>query len=75
MLDALAITCYKISMNNNERLADQFTNVAMMFSFQEVDKKLIAAFDTDNHAMVVHCGDLYNALIDDVCKFIPAANA
>ena len=62
-------------MNNTARLADQFSNIATMFCFVEVDRKLIAAFDNDDHNTVAICGEMYDQLIIEVCKFVPAANA
>ena len=62
-------------MNHREEMIDNFTNLALMLSFQEVDNKLFDAFDRDDHRGVAYCGELYGALIDDVVSFIPAAKA
>ena len=62
-------------MNHHERLADQFSNMAMMYTLRETDQRLLAAFDADEHKVVGYCAALLESLIDDVCEFIPAANA
>ena len=62
-------------MNNTARLAEQFSNVAMMQSFRQVDRELIAAFDSDDHDQIAYCAELINELINEVCNYIPAARA
>jgi hypothetical protein len=62
-------------MNNARRLAEQFSNVAMMQSFQQVDRCLLVAFDNDDHDQIAYCAELINELINEVCEYIPAANA
>ena len=62
-------------MNNTDRLADQFSNMAVMISFREIDRELLAAFDRDDHDVVARCGEMYAMLIADVESFIVPARA
>jgi hypothetical protein len=62
-------------MNNAKHLAEQFSNIAMMQSFRQLDCCLLVAFDNDDHDEIAYCADLINELINEVCEYIPAANA
>lgn len=62
------------SMENNT-LADQLCNAAIMFSLTTIDRRLLAAFDEDDHATIADCHDMFNALVDDVQKYIPTVAA
>ena len=62
-------------MNNTDRLADQFSNMAVMISFRELDCAMLDAFDRDDHATVARCGEMYAMLIADVETFIAISNA
>lgn len=59
-------------MDNIERLADQLCTVAVMHSFTTIDRRLLKAFDEDDHATIAECAIVYEQLILDVCKFVPA---
>lgn len=59
-------------MENIERLADQLCTVAVMHSFVTVDRRLLKAFDEDDHATIAECAIVYEQLIYDLCKHIPA---
>lgn len=62
-------------MNNTSNLADQFSNMALMISFREIDRALIDAFDRDDHNTVARCGEVYAELVADVETFMFTANA
>jgi len=61
-------------MDNNQRLTDQFCNIALMYSLVVVDNRILLAFDEDDHATVAECADMFQHLTDQVCDFIPADN-
>lgn len=65
---------YNKRMNNNDRLADQFCNIALMYSFVTVDRRILMAFDEDDHATIADCAEVLSQLTVDVCNHIPADN-
>lgn len=63
------------SMENNNRLADQFCNIALMYAFLDTDHKILTAFNDDDHATVGKYADLYEALTANVLEYIPTVAA
>ena len=63
------------TMNNRKYFADQFSNIAMMQSFRQIDRCLLDAFNADDHNEILYCSHLIEELINEVCEYVPSANA
>jgi hypothetical protein len=65
---------YNKPMNNADRLTDQFCNMALMYSLITVDRRILMAFDEDDHTTIAECAQTFQLLTDQVCDFIPTDN-
>lgn len=62
-------------MNNAAILANQFNNIVTMHSFQVVNARMEYAWNECDPQMIEETYQVWNDLISDVCKFVPADNA
>lgn len=61
-------------MNNTASLAAQFHNVATMHSFQIINQRMEFAWNECDPQMIQETYEVWNDLIGDVVKFVPADN-
>ena len=59
-------------MNNAAILANQFNNIVTMHSFQVVNARMAYAWNECDPQMIEETYQVWNDLISDVCKFVPA---
>lgn len=61
-------------MPNKTALAEQFHNIATMHSFKVVNQRMEFAWNECDPQMIEETYEVWNELINDVCKFVPADN-
>lgn len=62
-------------MNNTARLANQFNNICTMHSFKVVNERMEFAWNEADPQMIQETYEVWNDLIGDVVKFVPADKA
>lgn len=59
---------------NTNALASQINNIITMHSFRVVDERMQFAWNECDPQMIEELYEVWNDLISDVCKFVPADN-